>query len=477
MKKNLHFLFTLLIAVSLLGSLSAQKKTMLSTKGAVTPVSLRAGEGVASTPYSGTPAVIFATKPTIIEAENYDNGGEGDAYHDMDTTMNATNNLTFRTDEAVDVEPASQGGYNVGWTAAGEWLKYTVNVEEAKKYIVTARVASPSTNKGSFVSVMFSQYATASDSISSDSLKSIPKGSWQDWVWSVSDTLELVAGEQLMTIKINTDGYNLDFIEITPVDFVPVAVTGLTLSSPSLDLMGGDTVTLTATVTPENATHKQVTWKSVKTTIITVSGLGVVAAVGKGLDTITVTTEDGGFFVKCPVVVTTVDVTGVALSDDKLVLRVKDKDTLKVTITPNDAFIKTVTFKSLDTKIATVGTSTGIVTAKAIGVVKIIVTTKDGSYTDTCEVTVNPPLGIKGISSSRVVVYPNPSKDGLVNISIDKQSDDAMVNVYSITGQSLYSEMLIKGETMQLNQKLKPGLYIIKVSGKGLNEVRKLQVN
>jgi hypothetical protein len=472
MKKNLHLIFTLLIAVSLLGSLSAQKKTLLSTKASVTPVSLRAGEGVASTPYSGTPAVIFATKPTIIEAENYDNGGEGEAYHDADTTMNATNNPDFRIDEGVDVEPASQGGYNVGWTDPTEWLKYTVNVEETKSYIITARVASPTGQVGSHVSVSFSK-----NEASTDSLTSILKGSWQDWIWSISETIELEAGEQVMTIKINTGGYNLDFIEIVPVDFVPVAVTGVSLSSPNLDLMGGDTVTLTATVTPEDATHKQVAYKAGKTTIITVSGLGVVAAIGKGLDTITVTTEDGAFMAKCPVSVTTVDVSGVSLSDDKLVLRVKDKDTLTATISPSDAFIKTVSYKSLDTKIATVGTSTGIVTAKAIGVVNIVVTTKDGAFTDTCEVTVNPPLGIYNASVSRVQVYPNPSKDGLVSISIDKQSDDAMVNVYSITGQSLYSEVLIKGETMQLNKKLKPGLYIIKVSGKGLNEVRKLQVN
>ena len=67
----------------------------------------------ATTPYSGTPVSI----PGTSEAEKFDNGGEGVAYHD--TTAGNAGGQYRSTD--VDIRAASSGGYNVGWIAAGEW--------------------------------------------------------------------------------------------------------------------------------------------------------------------------------------------------------------------------------------------------------------------------------------------------------------------------------------------------------------------
>src|SRR5262249_22985207 len=86
-------------------------------------------------PYSGTPAAV----PGKIEAEQFDNGGQGLAYHD---TTPGNSGGQFRSTD-VDIEAASEGGYDVGWTAAGEWLNYTVNVASAGSYTATLRVASP----------------------------------------------------------------------------------------------------------------------------------------------------------------------------------------------------------------------------------------------------------------------------------------------------------------------------------------------
>src|SRR6266568_1281928 len=90
-----------------------------------------------STPFTGTPYAI----PGKIEAENFNKGGEGIAYHDVDTTNNGGQ---YRTSEGVDIETTSDtgGGYNVGWTAAGEWMKYTVNVASSGKYNFDFREAS-----------------------------------------------------------------------------------------------------------------------------------------------------------------------------------------------------------------------------------------------------------------------------------------------------------------------------------------------
>jgi len=89
-----------------------------------------------STPYSGTPIAL----PGRIEAENYDKGGEGLAYHD---TTAGNSGLAYRKD-GVDIHSTSDagGGYLVGWTAKGEWLKYSVNATAARNYTLDVRVAS-----------------------------------------------------------------------------------------------------------------------------------------------------------------------------------------------------------------------------------------------------------------------------------------------------------------------------------------------
>ena len=90
----------------------------------------------ASTPYSGTPVAL----PGRIEAENYDKGGEGIAYHD--TTAGNSGNA-YRKD-GVDIAASADtgGGYNVGWTTGGEWLRYSVQSPAARSYTLDVRVGS-----------------------------------------------------------------------------------------------------------------------------------------------------------------------------------------------------------------------------------------------------------------------------------------------------------------------------------------------
>jgi len=169
-----------------------------------------------------------------------------------------------------------------------------------------------------------------------------------------------------------------------------VAVTGVTLSPTTLSLtVGGDTGTLTATVAPDDATNKGVTWSSSDTSKVTVSTSGVVTAVAVGTATISVTTTDGNFSATCKVTVTPVAVTGVTLSSTTLSLKVGgDKGTLTATVAPSNATNKGVTWSSSDTSKATVSTS-GVVTAVSAGMATITVTTADGNKTTTCEVTVS----------------------------------------------------------------------------------------
>ena len=83
----------------------------------------------------------------------------------------------------------------------------------------------------------------------------------------------------------------------------PVTVTSVTLDKSTLELVEEETAQLTATVLPENADDKSVTWTSSDETVATVDENGLVTAVGKGTATITVTTTDGGKTATCEVTV------------------------------------------------------------------------------------------------------------------------------------------------------------------------------
>ena len=173
----------------------------------------------------------------------------------------------------------------------------------------------------------------------------------------------------------------------------PIAVEGITLDKTTATVEEGATVTLTATVTPDNATDKTVTWSTSNEAIATVSG-GVVTGVKAG--EVTITAKAGDKSATCTVTVTAaatepevVPVTGVTLSQTAVTLDIDQSITLKATVAPENATNKAVTWASDKTDVATVDAN-GKVTAVAAGTANITVTTADGGKTATCAVTVNP---------------------------------------------------------------------------------------
>lgn len=106
-------------------------------------------------------------------------------------------------------------------------------------------------------------------------------------------------------LSASNDSFQSVTAQTTPatvtVEALPVAATGLTLNKNSLSLVTGDSETLFATISPDNATNKAVLWKSSDTTVATVDSNGKVTAMKKGTATITVTTEDGSFTDACEV--------------------------------------------------------------------------------------------------------------------------------------------------------------------------------
>jgi Carbohydrate binding module (family 6)/Ricin-type beta-trefoil lectin domain-like len=147
-------------------------------------------------PYGGTAAAI----PGTVQAENYDTGGQGVAYNV--TSVNGTDN-SYRPD-GVDLETTSDtgGGNDLGWTATGQWFRYTVNVATAGTYTVTLRVAAPDA-----VTDALHIDNSAGTNLSGDI--NIPDtGGWQDW-GTVTATVALPAGRQTLTIDQDNGGWNI----------------------------------------------------------------------------------------------------------------------------------------------------------------------------------------------------------------------------------------------------------------------------
>ena len=111
-------------------------------------------------------------------------------------------------------------------------------------------------------------------------------------------------GYQYRCVVSNSAGSVTSNAVTLTVNAATVSVTGVTLEPTSLSLFTGDTAPLTATVKPDNATNKNVTWESNNTTVATVDTNGNVAAVAAGEATITIKTADGNHTATCQVKVT-----------------------------------------------------------------------------------------------------------------------------------------------------------------------------
>ena len=195
------------------------------------------------------------------------------------------------------------------------------------------------------------------------------------------------AGEATVTVTTE-DGGKTATCKVT-VKAKVVNVTEVTLDRTELTLTEGETETLTATVKPDNADNRKVTWSSDKTEVATVGGDGRVTAVKAGVAVVTVTTEDGGKTATCKVTVKAkaVNVTEVTLDRAELTLTEGETETLTATVRPDNADNRNVTWSSDKTEVATVG-GDGKVTAVKAGVAVVTVTTEDGGRTATCKVTV-----------------------------------------------------------------------------------------
>lgn len=169
---------------------------------------VKVGSNIVTSPYGGTAAQV----PGTIEAENFDLGGQGNAYYDSDAQNSGG---LYRAFEGVDIETCSDigGGYDVGWTQSNEWLVYTISVNDSEIYQINARVSSDS-GGGALHFEIDNTDVTGTINVPST-------GGWQTWTDILSKSFSLAAGIHKLKLFINSAGFNINKIDIYPPDAKP----------------------------------------------------------------------------------------------------------------------------------------------------------------------------------------------------------------------------------------------------------------
>jgi probable HAF family extracellular repeat protein len=164
--------------------------------------------------------------PGTIQAEDFDEGGEGVAYHD---TSLANETAAYRaTDVDLRVTTDAGGGFNVGWVSPGEWLEYGVNASGSGEYLMEVRVASPD-GGGTFHVEVDGVDLTGAISMP-------PTGGWNSWA-SVERSIFLTAGAHVLRLAFDTANSSgaigdVNFLRFTtpasrPFGGIPWAVPGV----------------------------------------------------------------------------------------------------------------------------------------------------------------------------------------------------------------------------------------------------------
>ena len=147
--------------------------------------------------------------PGIIQAENFDQGGEGLSFHDSDS--NDEGDANYRTDnEGLDLVKGNNGTA-IGYTAKGEWTEYSVNVTEPGEYSFTATCSNGSSSNGGFTINLVK--GTTVTKIATVTVT--PTGGWNTYKTMTGKLLKnLAEGEQILRFTITDANCNIDKVEL-----------------------------------------------------------------------------------------------------------------------------------------------------------------------------------------------------------------------------------------------------------------------
>lgn len=150
--------------------------------------------------------------PGIIYGADYDLGGQLVGYSDNDyknTGSGSYNQGWSYRNDGVDIEPCSDAitnGFNVGWINTGEWLRYTVNIEDSGSYNFNFRFASTSAG-GKFMLDLNDQNIIGFTDIPNT-------GGWTNWQTIERKNIFLPAGKHTFKLRFFFGGFNFNYMEI-----------------------------------------------------------------------------------------------------------------------------------------------------------------------------------------------------------------------------------------------------------------------
>ncbi len=236
----------------------------------------------------------------------------------------------------------------------------------------------------------------------------------------------LKVGEASITAIAN-DGSGVSASCVVTV--TPKLAESISLNETELTLERTATAQLTATVLPETADDRSVTWSSGNTAVAKVDEYGMVTAVGLGETVITAITDDGtDLTATCFVKVTPKLVKSLSLSETELSIENGSSAQLTAIISPQDADDGSVAWTSNNTMAATVD-ATGRITATGVGTAVITVSTNDGSnLSATCTVTVTPKeVAHISFDKTTLTLYVNESSQITATVLPDDADDRRLI--------------------------------------------------
>ena len=245
----------------------------------------------------------------------------------------------------------------------------------------------------------------------------------------------LAAGSAVISA---TAGEKSDFLTVTVITKTErIEVETVLVDQEDTTITVGESINLTASVLPEIATEKTVTWSSSNEDVVMVSSSGKAKAISVGESIIKAEAGGKSDFITITVNAQVVHVTRVALNPSSLSLQVGQSQELTVEITPENATEKTVTWSSSNNEVATI--SNGTVSAIKPGSITITATTVDGNNTAECAVTVFAPsvtISAEYVSAVSAVL------SGKANIGSSASSDLMVGFQYSLSSGILPSNSI-----------------------------------
>lgn len=297
--------------------------------------------------------------------------------------------------------------------------------------------------------------------------------------WSSSDS-EIVSVDESGLIRANNEGTakiiatsdDGGFITECEVTVV-IPVEAVHLDEKEMQLTVGETARMRATVLPESATNKDISWTTSDESVVSVDEDGNVNALSAGTAVITAVSVDGDKSDSC-IVTVPVSVSGVEMESDSVTVDINSETILKATVYPENAANKNITWISSDENVASIDNN-GVLTAKEVGIAEITVTTEDGSFTATCQVIVVIPVNEIVLDKENTVlargqsekitatVLPEEASDKMITWSSSDENVatvDAEGNITAISvGTAVITAASVNGKTAQCTVEVKHPYY------------------